>query len=107
MTRRPGRAGADNALPTYGLRAKVRRMEWATLTAHKWVISGERRGASDLFCSTSAPTKGVKSAAGPFAWSQSSLDGCPKHGAISEEEPAFPNRFVICQRSPTRTSLAD
>ena len=38
LTRRPGRAGDDNALPTYGLRTKVRRMEWATLTEHKWVF---------------------------------------------------------------------
>ncbi|MSV31940.1 MAG: hypothetical protein EXQ57_05405 [Bryobacterales bacterium] len=44
LTRRPGRAGDDNALPTYGLRTKVQRMEWATLTEHKWGISGERRG---------------------------------------------------------------
>ena len=44
LTRRPGRAGDDNALPTYGLRTKVRRMERATLTEHKWIISGERRG---------------------------------------------------------------
>ena len=44
MTPRPDRAGDDNALPTYGLRAKVRRMGWATLTEHKWVISGGRRG---------------------------------------------------------------
>ena len=38
LTRRPGRAGDDNALPTYGLRTKVRRMERATLTEHKWVL---------------------------------------------------------------------
>ena len=44
MTRRPGWAGDDNALPTYGLRAKVRRMGWATLTERTWIISGERRG---------------------------------------------------------------
>ena len=43
LTRRPGWAGDDNALPTYGLRTKVRRVGWATLTKHKWVISGERR----------------------------------------------------------------
>ena len=37
-------------MPTYGLRAKVRRMGWATLTEHKWIISGERRGAgAELF----------------------------------------------------------
>ena len=45
LTRRPGWAGDDNALPTYGLRAKVRRMGWATLTERKWIISGERRGS--------------------------------------------------------------
>ena len=44
LTRRPGWAGDDNALPTYGLRTKVRRMGWATLTERKWIISGERRG---------------------------------------------------------------
>jgi len=38
-------AGDDNALPTCGLRAKVRRLGWATLTEHKWINSGERRGA--------------------------------------------------------------
>ena len=38
MTRRPGPAGDDNALPTCGLRAKVRRVGWATLTERKWVI---------------------------------------------------------------------
>ena len=34
-------------MPTYGLRAKVRRMGWATLTERKWVICGERRGGDD------------------------------------------------------------
>ena len=47
LTRRPGWARDDNALPTYGLRAKVRRMGWATLTERKWVFSGERRGRDD------------------------------------------------------------
>ena len=31
---RPGWAGDDIALPTYGLRTKVRRVGWATLTKH-------------------------------------------------------------------------
>ena len=44
LTRRPGWAGDDNALPTYGLRTKVRCVEWATLTEYKWVNSGDRRG---------------------------------------------------------------
>jgi len=43
-TRRPGGAGDDNALPTYGLRTKVLRVGWATLTEHKWVSFGEHRG---------------------------------------------------------------
>ena len=43
LTRRPGGAGDDNALPTYGLRTKVRRVGWATLTKRKWINSGERR----------------------------------------------------------------
>ena len=45
MTQGPPAGGDDNALPTYGLRTKVRRMGWATLTERKWIISGERRGS--------------------------------------------------------------
>ena len=33
---RPDGAGEDNTLPTYGLRTKVWRLGWATLTEHKW-----------------------------------------------------------------------
>ena len=38
LTRRPGWAGDDNALHTYGLRSKVRRVGWATLTKRKWIF---------------------------------------------------------------------
>ena len=44
VTHRTGWAGDDNALPTCGLRAAVRRREWATLSEHKWSSFGERRG---------------------------------------------------------------
>ena len=64
MTRRPGWAGADNALPAYGLRAKVRRVGWATLTEHKWVSFGERRG----------PAWGVPSRVSQKYWGVAGLD---------------------------------
>ena len=45
VTHRTGRAGDDNALPTCGLRAAVRRREWATLSEHKWssLVSAEEQ----------------------------------------------------------------
>src|SRR5258706_3805078 len=36
--------GDDNALPISCLRAKASNLAWATLSGHKWVTSGERRG---------------------------------------------------------------
>src|ERR1035437_9925020 len=44
LTQRPAFGGDDNAFPTCGLRIKVRRFWWVTLSEHKWVILGERRG---------------------------------------------------------------
>src|ERR1035437_350973 len=44
LTQRPAFGGGDNAFPTCGLRIKVRRFWWVTLSEHKWVILGERRG---------------------------------------------------------------
>src|ERR1035437_4179385 len=46
LTQRPAFGGDDNAFPTCGLRIKVRRFWWVTLSEHKWVILGERRGQS-------------------------------------------------------------
>src|ERR1035437_9199865 len=45
LTQRPAFGGDDNAFPTCGLRINVRRFWWVTLSEHKWVILGERRGA--------------------------------------------------------------
>ena len=58
MTQGPPAGGDDNALPTYGLRAKVRRVGWATLTKHKWVNFGERRRSGTW------PEEGTHSAEG-------------------------------------------
>src|ERR1019366_8656204 len=44
LTQRPAFGGDDNAFPTCGLRIKARRFWWVTLSEHKWVILGERRG---------------------------------------------------------------
>ena len=44
LTQRPAFGGDDNAFPTCGLRIKARRFLWDTLSEHKWVILGERRG---------------------------------------------------------------
>ena len=44
VTHQPGGAGDDNALPTYGLQAKVRHLGWSTLSEHKWSSFAERRG---------------------------------------------------------------
>src|ERR1035437_4503419 len=44
LTPRPAFGGDDNAFPTCGLRTQARRFLWVTLSAHKWVILGERRG---------------------------------------------------------------
>src|SRR5450759_2128473 len=41
----PAFGGDDNAFPTCGLRIKARRFLWDTLSEHKWIILGERRGA--------------------------------------------------------------
>src|ERR1035437_3398000 len=48
LTQRPAFGGDDNAFPTCGLRIKVRRFWWVTLSEHKWVILGERRGIFEM-----------------------------------------------------------
>jgi hypothetical protein len=53
LTQLPAFGGDDNAFPTCGLRVKARRFLWVTLSEHKWVILGERRGAGGC-----APAKG-------------------------------------------------
>jgi hypothetical protein len=48
LTQRPAFGGDDNAFPTCGLRIEARRFLWVTLSAQKWVILGERRGAGQV-----------------------------------------------------------
>src|ERR1035437_3612951 len=48
LTQRPAFGGGDNAFPTCGVRIKARRFLWVTLSEHKWVILGERRGGIGL-----------------------------------------------------------
>ena len=46
LTQLPAFCVDDNAFPTCGLRIKAQRFLWDTLSEHKWVILGERRGAT-------------------------------------------------------------